>query len=295
MGVYQLTNKDNMDYKLDIKSNKIIYLTHGKTDIIKDIPIDEAKIFNYIISIGELINRLGEISIKEHYEKWCFKSGGKTLYIDILENEFIEKALSTYNNSLDSLEDNIYKQDIFNINSKIKKLISLTGIRYFNDFNNYLPVKEENFFDFFKQCHYLYELNNILESINKNKLPTSKLWIFKATNLKSLELAEIYDITKGIVNNSFNLQPLIKYDNITNTPYYVFSNVFEIAYFHLLSSLTLTQSKLTKGKRTNICELCGFIYVKTGNNSKHCPECRENVAATKRKREERAKEPKRDK
>lgn len=295
MGVYQLTNKDNMDYKLDIKSNKIIYLTHGKTDIIKDISIDEEKIFNYIIGIGELINGLGEISIKEHYEKWHFKFGGKTLYIDTLENEFIEKALSTYNNNLDSLEDNIYKQDISNINRKIKKLISLTGIRYFDDINNHLPVKEEDFFDFFKQCHFLYEINNILENINNNKSPNSKLWIFENTNFEHLELSEIYDITKNIVNNSFNLRPLIKYDNITNTPYYVFSNVFEIAYFHLLSALTLTQSKLSKGKRTNICELCGFIYIKTGNNSKYCQECRQNEADSKRQNKHRANKPKRDK
>ena len=119
-------------------------------------------------------------------------------------------------------------------------------------------------------------------------MPLSKLWLFENTNYSTLDLSEIYDITKSIVNNTFNLRPLIKYDDTENKPYYVFSNIFEIAYFHLLSSLTLTQSKVNKGKRTNICELCGFIYIKTGNNSKYCKECFK-IATTKRKNEERTK------
>lgn len=288
MSIYQLTNKDNMDYILDVKSNKIIYLSYGKTDNINDVIVDERKVFNHIISIGKLIDNLGSISIKECLEKWHFKSGGNTLYIDMLENEFIENALNIYNNNLNSLEDNNYKQDIININRKIKKLTLMTGIRYFDDVNNLLPSIEEEFFDFFKECHFLYEINNILENIINKKMPLSKLWLFENTNNSTLDLSEIYDITKSIVNNTFNLRPLIKYDDTENKPYYVFSNIFEIAYFHLLSSLTLTQSKVNKGKRTNICELCGFIYIKTGNNSKYCKECFK-IATTKRKNEERTK------
>lgn len=280
MCAYQLTNLGNMKYILEIKQNKIIYISSGKTDIRKEILIDEIKIFNYIISIGKSINELGEISQKENYEKWHYKSGGKTYYIDILENEFIGNALNIYNN-LDNSEDNNYKQNIFNINRKIKKLISLTGIRYFNDFNNQLPILEENFFDFFKSCHVLYEINNILENINKNKIPNSKLWLFKHLNS-----SEMYDITKEIVNKIFTIQPLIKYDNKLNKPYYVFYNIFEIAYFHLLSCVILTQSKLSKSSRTGICEICGFIYIKTSNNTKYCPDCK-TKAATKRKIEER--------
>ena len=280
MCAYQLTNLGNMKYKLEIKHNKIIYISSGKTDVRKDILIDEIKIFNYIISIGKSINELGEISQKENYEKWHYKSGGKTYYIDMLEDEFIRNALNIYNN-LDNLEDNNYKQNIFNINRKIKKLISLTGIRYFDDVDKYLPVIEDDFFALFKPCHILYEINNILENINKNKTPNSKLWIFK--NINS---SEIYDITKEIISKIFNIQPLIRYDNKLNKPYYVFFNIFEIAYFHLLSSVILTQSKLSKSSRTGICEICGFIYIKTSNNTKYCPDCK-TKAATKRKREER--------
>lgn len=294
MSVYQFTNKDNMNYKLDIKGNKIIYLSNGKTDNIKCVLIDEIEVFNYIISIGKSINNLGSVSIKECFEKWHFKSGGKTPYIDILEKEFIENALSAYNNGLNDLETSYYKQDIANINRKINKLMLMTGIRYFDNVNRLLPSIEESFFDFFKECHFLYEINNILENVNSKKIPSSKLWLFENFNHSTLNLPEIYDITKNIVNNTFNLKPLIKYDNIENKPYYVFYNIFEIAYFHLLSLITITQSNCLKSKRTNICELCGFIYIKTGNNSKYCKNCLKK-AVKKRKRKERTTKSKRDK
>lgn len=284
MSIYQLTNQGNMEYKLDIKNNKIIYLSQGKADMIKNTPVDEKKIFNIIISIGELINNLGNISIKECFDKWHFKSGGKQLYIDKIENEFIENALRVYNENKYYPDDSNYKQDVININKKIKKLIKMTGIRYFYDYNNVLPYKEDNFSDFFKDCHILYEINNILKSINENKLPISKLWYFENTKCKTLTLSEIYDITKNIVKNYFSLAPLIWYDNIHNVPYYVFVSIFQVAYFHLLSCVTLTQSKFTKGKRANICELCGYIYIKTGNNSKYCEDCRKIAESKKKKR-----------
>lgn len=284
MSIYQLTNQGNMEYKLDIEYNKIIYLSQGKADMIKDTPVDEKKIFNIIISIGELINNLGNISMKECLDKWHFKSGGKQLYIDKIEKEFIENALRVYNENKYYPDDSTYKQDVININKKINKLIKMTGIRHFDDYNKVLPYLENSFSDFFEECHILYEINNILKSINENKMPISKLWYFENTKCKTLTLSEIYDITKNIVNNYFVLTPLIQYDNIHNVPYYAFNSIFQVAFFHLLSCVTLTQSKFTKGMRTNICELCGYIYIKTGNNSKYCEDCRKIAEAKKKKK-----------
>lgn len=261
MSVYQLTNKGDIEYHIDMNNKEIIFVQQSTNNIYKDVCINEKDVFDGIIKIGEYLNNLGEVETKDLFETWYYKYGGKNAVINVKTKELINSAIN----------NNVEKRIQCYFEKKLHQLFKISNFCYIDNFKN-LPNIQLNFIDFMPKIYLLYELNNIITSIKKNKIPTSKIWEF--TNKKGAQLTtkEIYNICKDIFKLNFAICPIIRYDSETNTGYYVFTNLIDIAYFYFLSKIITYEDKIFS--KISICNICHHIFIDYTGTTLYCKECK---------------------
>lgn len=280
---YLLTKKDETKIDIDLDERKIFYW-NVKDSTNHKIEINQDEVFKHIISIGRSINELGSVNQKLDYYLACKKTGGREYIIYIQEKEFIINALKF--NDLENIDNehitHIEKREKNNIVKQLKVLNDMFGIEYYSDNDkslskNGISCYVRDLIDILPKIHILYEFNNIIESVNKDINYKSKLWDFKDDKNNQLNNADIIKMTKYYFSELFNINPIIKYDDITNKPQYYFSNIIEVAIFKMMSIVANSGLNLRIKSKSKICDICSYIYFPTSNNQRYCNNCKKTA------------------
>lgn len=295
---YLLTKKDETKTEVNLAESKIFYW-NVKNSTNHIIAINQDEIFKHIMSIGRSIDKLGNIEKLDYYLA-CKKTGGREYIIYNQEKKFIINALNFVdieNENKDKIT-HIEKKEKNNIIKQLKVLDELFGIEYYSDNDkslskNGISCYARDLIDFLPKIHILYEFNNIIESVNKNKICESKLWEFNDENNNQLNSADILKMTKYFFSELFNINPIIRYNDETNKPQYLFSNIIEVAIFKMMSVVANSGLNLRVKSKAKICDICSYIYFPTSNNQRFCNNCKK-TADNNRQKKCRNKKSKRD-